>query len=183
MPRIQPVDPAQAQGRTRELLDAVKAKLGGTPNLITTMAQGPAVLEGYLGLSGALARGTLPAGLREQVALAIAGVNGCEYCASAHTAIGKGAGVPEADLAASIVGEPADPRAAAAVRFARAVTERRGWVSDNQLRAIRDAGFSDAEILELVGAVALNTLTNYLNHVAQTDLDFPAVRVPEPAGA
>ena len=182
MPRIQPLQHGDAQGKARDLLDTVKAKLGGTPNLLTTMAQAPAVLEGYLSLSGALGSGSLPAGLREQVAMAIAGVNGCEYCASAHTAIGKGAGVPEDQLAASLDGEPADPKAAAAVRFARTVTEKRGWVSDAELQAVRDAGFSDGEVLELIGAVALNTLTNYVNHIAQTNVDFPVVRVSEPVG-
>lgn len=182
MPRIQPVQPDHAQGKAKDLLAAVKAKLGGTPNIITTMAQSPAVLEGYLGLSGALGGGTLPAGLREQVALAIAGVNSCGYCASAHTAIGKGAGVAGAELAAALEGQPTDPRAAAAVRFVRAVTEKRGWVSDAEVQAVRKAGFTDGEVLELIGAVALNTLTNYINHIAQTEVDFPVVRVGQPVG-
>lgn len=182
MPRIQPVNPDQAQGKSKELLTAVKAKLGGTPNLLTTMAQSPAVLESYLSFSGALGAGSLSAGLREQVALAIAGVNACEYCASAHTAIGKGAGVSEDQLAASLDGEPADPKAAAAVRFVRAVTDKRGWVSDDEVQAVRDAGFTDGEVLELTAAVALNTLTNYINHIAQTENDFPVVKVPHPAG-
>jgi uncharacterized peroxidase-related enzyme len=183
MPRIQPLHAAHAQGKAKDLLGAVKAKLGGTPNLITTMAQAPAVLEGYMGLSGALAGGSLPTGLREQVALAIAGVNSCGYCASAHTAIGKGAGVPATELAAALDGEPSDPRAAGAVRFARAVTEQRGHITDEQFRAVRAAGFTDAEVLELIAAVALNTLTNYINHIAQTEIDFPTVRLPQPVGA
>lgn len=183
MARIEPLKPEQAEGKAAELLGVVRKKLGGTPNLLTTMARAPAVLEGYLGLSGALGGGRLSAGLREQVAMAIAGVNSCEYCASAHTAIGKKAGVREEELARSLEGEPSDPRAAAAVRFVRTVVEKRGWVSDAEVEAVRAAGFDDGEILELIGAVALNTLTNYVNHIAQTDVDFPVVRVPQPAGS
>jgi len=183
MPRIQPLDPDTAHGKAGELLTSVRKKFGKTPNMLATMAHAPAVLEGYLGLGDSLARGTLPAGLREQVALAVAGANGCDYCASAHTAIGIGAGVSPDELASSLEGEPADPKSRAAVRFARAVTERRGWVGDEDLRAVRAAGFSDSQVLELVAAVALNTLTNYVNHIAQTEVDFPLVRTPNPAGA
>jgi uncharacterized peroxidase-related enzyme len=183
MARIQPVNPDNATGKAKELLETVKKKMGGTPNILTTMARSPAALQGYLNLSGALAEGTLSAGLREQIALAVAGANSCGYCAAAHTAIGKGAGVDEDELAKSLDGEPSDAKAAAAVKFARTLVDKRGFASDEDLEALRNAGFDDGQVVEIVANVALNLYTNYFNHVAETDIDFPKVKVPQGAGA
>ena len=183
MPRIQPVERDTATGTTRELLDGINAKFGTVPNLLGTMAQSPAALNAYLGLGEALAGGSLSGKLREQVAIAIAGANSCEYCASAHTTIGAGLGIDAGEAAANLRGESGDPKAQAAIEFATAVVERRGWVSDEQFNAVREAGFSDGEISELIAVVALNTLTNYFNHIAQTEVDFPRVEVGAPAGA
>ncbi|MBK7403138.1 MAG: carboxymuconolactone decarboxylase family protein [Phycisphaerales bacterium] len=183
MPRIQPVNPAQVQGKTKDLLEAARKALGGTPNLITTLAQSPAALEGYLGFAGALAAGQFRVGLREQVALAVAGVNSCEYCASAHTAIGSGAGVSKEELARALDGEPSDPKAAAAVRLARLITEKRGLLSDADIQAARQSGLDDGQIVEIVAHTALSIFTNYLNHVAQTVVDFPRVEVRQHATA
>jgi len=158
------------------LLNGVKAKLGSVPNLFRLLAVSPAALEGYLGLSGALGKGSLDARTRERIALAVAEFNGCGYCTSAHAFIGKNlAGLSDAEIAANRNGSSTDDRAAAAVSFAIKVVETRGQVSDADVAAIRLAGYSDAEVIEIVLHVALNTLTNYVNEVADTTIDFPAV--------
>lgn len=180
MPRINPIDLQAAEGKARTLLEAVHEKFGMTPNITATLAQSPAALEGYLGLSGALAAGTLGAALREQIALAVAGASGCGYCASAHTAIGRSVGLDDEELGANLRGTAREPRAQSALDFALAVVERRGWVSDDDLQRVRDAGFGDGEITEIVANVAQNLFTNYFNHVARTDVDFPPVEVPQP---
>jgi uncharacterized peroxidase-related enzyme len=176
MTRIQPIDYEQATGKTKELLDAVKAKLGITPNMMKTMAQSPAVLEAYLNFSGALGGGKLNARLREQIALISAELNGCGYCASAHTAIGKLVGLGEDAILAARKGDAADAKIAAALKFARTVVVNRGEVSDSELQAVKDAGFSDGEIGEIVANVALNVFTNYFNEIARTEIDFPKVQ-------
>ena len=177
MTRIQALEPADASPKAQELLAAVKAKIGMTPNMMKTMAQSAAVLEGYLGLSGALGSGALTPRLREQVALAVGQANGCEYCLSAHSAIGKMVGLKPEDIAASRRATSSDAKTAVALRFVQELVVHRGVVDDNALRTVRAAGFNDAEIVELVANVALNIFTNYINHVAGTDVDFPKVDV------
>ncbi len=181
MTRIDPIDPRTAEGKARTLLAAVHETFGMTPNITATLAQSPAALEGYLGLSGALAAGSLGAKLREQIAVAVAGANGCGYCASAHTAIGKSVGLPGEELDSNLRGTASEPRAQATLDFALAVVEKRGWVSDDDLQRVRDAGFGDGEITEIVANVAQNLFTNYFNHVARTEVDFPPVAVPVPS--
>lgn len=175
MPRIQPLDPNKATGKAGELLGAVKAKLGGTPNLLTTMAQAPALLESYLSFSQALGGASLNAGEREQIALGVAAANECDYCLAAHTVIGKGAGVSDSDLAGAQSADVGDPKIAAAIRFAQAVVKERGFVSDAQLNEAREAGLNDQEILETVGVTVFNILTNYVHHVTEAEVDFPRV--------
>jgi uncharacterized peroxidase-related enzyme len=177
MSRIQPIQNADATGKAKQLLDGVQAKLGKTPNLMKTLAQAPAALEGYLNLSGALAAGTLDAKFREQLALAVAQANSCEYCLSAHSTIGKMAGLRAEEVTASRRSQSDDPKRNAGLKFAQLLVVQRGLVSDAALEAVRRAGYSDGEITEIVAHVALNTLTNYFNHVAQTDVDFPKVAV------
>ena len=158
----------------RPLLEAVKKQLGVVPNLFRTVAHSPAALEGYLGLSAALGKGALPAATRERVALAVAQINGCGYCLAAHSYLGKNlAKLDDAEIAANRRGGSRDAKADAAVRFAAAVTQQRGHVDDAALRAVRAAGYDDAQIVEIVMHVALNTWTNYLNEVAHTEIDFP----------
>ena len=171
-----------APAASQSSLNAVKSKLGSVPNLFRLLALSPAALDGYLGLSGALGKGALDARTRERIALAVAEFNGCGYCTSAHTFIGKNmAGLSDAEIAANRNGSSTDERAAAAVRFAIKVVETRGQVSDADVAAIRDAGYSDAEVIEIVLHVALNTLTNYVNEVAETTIDFPAVKARDAA--
>jgi uncharacterized peroxidase-related enzyme len=164
------------------LLNGVKAKLGSVPNLFRLLAVSPAGLEGYLGLSGALGKGLLDARTRERIALAVAEFNGCGYCTSAHAFIGRVmAGLSDTEIAANRRGDSTDERAAAAVKFAIKIVEARGQVSDADVAAVRVAGYSDAELIEIVLHVALNTLTNYVNEVAETTIDFPAVKARDAA--
>jgi uncharacterized peroxidase-related enzyme len=174
MSRIKPVLQTTHDG-IRRSFEAVEKQLGVVPNMMRTMAQSPRVLEGYLALSGALSRGLLPATLQEQIALAVAEANACNYCLSAHTALGRRAGLSDDQLAASREGRAADPKANVALRFALAVLQRRGAVSDEELARVREAGFSDAEIAEIIAHVSLNVLTNYFNRAADTEIDFPKV--------
>jgi len=161
---------------SRPMLEAVQKQLGVTPNMFRLVANSPAGLEGYLGLNGALGKGTLDARTRERIALAVAEVNACTYCLSAHTYLGKNlAKLDDAEMAANREGGSSDPMAAAAVRFAVKVTRERGHVSDADVQAVKAAGYNDAQVIEIVLLVALNTLTNYVNEVAKTEVDFPVV--------
>ena len=165
-----------APAASQPLLEAVKKQLGIVPNLVRLVSTSPAALEGYLGLSGALAKGTLPAPTRERIALAVAEINGCDYCLSAHSYLAKNlAKLDDAEIAANRGGASNDPKADAAVRFAAKVARERGHVAEDDLRAVKLAGYSDAQVIEMVLHVALNTWTNYINEVAKTDIDFPAV--------
>ena len=171
-----PADIESAPAASRSLLQAVNRQLGSVPNLFRLVATSPAALEGYLGMSGALAKDSLPAPTRERIALAVAEINGCAYCLSAHTYLGKHlAKLDDTEIAANRSGASNDPKADAAVRFAAKVTRARGQVGAEDLQAVRAAGYTDAQIIEIVQHVALNTWTNYINNVAGTDIDFPMV--------
>lgn len=162
---------------TRPALEAVKKQLGVVPNLHRLLASSPAALDGYLALSGALGRGELDLATRGRLALTVAEANGCDYCLAAHTFIGKNLlKLSDAELAANRDASSSDAKSQAALRFAADVVRERGHVSDASLQAVKAAGFSQAQVLEIVMHTVLNTLTNYVNTVAKTDLDFPAVR-------
>ncbi len=173
MARFHQIAPEIATGKAKELLDAVKSKLGLVPNLTRAMANAPAVLEGYLGLSGALGKGSLSAKTREQIALAVGQANECDYCLAAHSAIGKMVGLTPDQIRDSRRGTAIDPKADAIVRFARKLVDVRGRVSNDDVSEVREAGLDDGAIAEVVANVALNIFTNYFNHVAETDIDFP----------
>jgi uncharacterized peroxidase-related enzyme len=158
----------------RPLLQAVNRQIGSVPNLFRLVANSPAALEGYLGMSGALAKGRLPAATRERIALAVAQINACGYCLAAHTYLGSQvAKLSDAEMTANRQGRSDDAKADAAVRFAARVATQRGHVSDADVAAVRDAGYDDGQIVEIVQHVALNTWTNYINEVARTVIDFP----------
>jgi uncharacterized peroxidase-related enzyme len=176
MSRIPPADPTTAEGKPRELFAGIQEALGTVPNLYRVIGRSPAALEGALALAGALARGRIRPRLREQIALAVAQQNGCDYCLSAHTALGKGLRVSDADLALAREGRASAPQDDAALRFVVRVVERRGRVDDEDLEAVRRAGFDDGQVVELVANTVLNIFTNYLNQVADTEIDFPVVR-------
>lgn len=176
MPRLKVNDPATATGRAKELLDAVKQKMGLVPNITRLMVNSPAALEGYLSFSGALANGKLDPKLRERIAIAIANANGCDYCLSAHTLLGQMAGLSAKELEAARSGSSSDDKTSAALQFATKLVRDRGWVSDDDVAKLRSAGFDDGDIVEMVATVALNIFTNYFNHVAETEIDFPLVK-------
>jgi len=158
------------------LLDAVKKQLGVVPNLMKLVGNSPAALEGYLSLNGALGKGRLGAKTGERIALAIAEINRCDYCLSAHTYLATHVAKLDAtEIGANRLGTSTDAKADAAVRFAASIAQQRGHVSSAEVENIKAAGYSDGEIVEIVLHVALNTLTNYVNSVAQTDIDFPVV--------
>lgn len=176
MSRISIPSTDQTPSASLPLLEAVQRQLGVVPNLMKVVGHSPAALEGYLSLNGALGKGSIGAQTSERIALAVAELNGCAYCLSAHTYLGSNlAKLDAAELDANRRGNSTDPKAAAALRFATRVVGTRGHVADADLAEIKAAGFSEAEVIEIVLLVALNTLTNYVNNVARTDIDFPVV--------
>jgi uncharacterized peroxidase-related enzyme len=174
MARIEPINPKDATGKAKELLEGVQAKFGKAPNIFKTMAHSPAALEGFLQLHGALAGGVLPESFQEQVALCVSEINDCTYCLAAHTAIGKGAGLSEEETIASRQGVSTDSKTQAGLEFVRQIVSSKGWVSDDDYNAVIQAGYSSEEIIEIVALVAKNLFANYFNHIAGTAIDFPA---------
>lgn len=183
MSRIQQIVPETATGKAKELLDAVKSKMGLVPNMTRAMANSPAVLDGYLGFSGALGKGALSAKTREQIALVVAQANQCGYCLAAHCTIGKMVGLTPDQIRDSRRGTAVDAKSETLIQLARDLVENRGRVSNEQVQGLRDAGYNDGEIAEVVANVALNVFTNYFNNVAETDIDFPKAEAIEVAAA
>jgi len=177
MPRIVPVDPDHTGARTAATLKAVKAKLGMLPNLFTTLARAPVALNGYLQLSEALSQGRLTPRQREMIAIAVAQENACEYCLSAHAAIGQRLGLSDEDIERARHGGAVNGRDDAVTEFAQLVVQSRADVSDSALRTARQGGLDDELIIEIIAHIALNVLTNYLNRVAGTEVDFPVVKL------
>ena len=172
-PRITPVDPATATGKAKELFDGPLK--GKHFNIFKSMAASPAVLQTYLGMSGALSGTELSAAEREIIQLTVGEANNCGYCVAAHTAIGKGAGLSEAQTIAARRGSIGDnAKYGALVNFTLALHEKKGFVSDEDIAAFTGAGFSQGAIGEVVAVYALAVFTNYFNHVNDTPVDFPA---------
>ncbi|WP_420349251.1 carboxymuconolactone decarboxylase family protein [Pelagibius sp.] len=182
MPRITPYPHSEASGDRKELMDAVKQQFGGVINMFGTVAHSPAALESMLGSFGALGKGRLGPALGEQIAVAVANANGCEYCLSAHTVLGKKAGVSAEAMEEARQGRSADPRSQAAIAFALKVVETRAHIETHDLEELRAAGFDDEEMVEIVAHVALNLFTNYVNVAFDVDVDFPSVK-PRQAAA
>jgi uncharacterized peroxidase-related enzyme len=181
--RITAINPAEATGKTKQLLSGVQAKLGMTPNMMKTMAAAPAVIDAYLGFATALGTGRLDAKFREQIALAVGQANACEYCLSAHSAIGKMVGLKPDEIAESRGAHSPDAKRDAGLQFAQSLVVQRGEVSDQALERVKAAGYTDGDVAEIVANVAINIFTNYFNHVARTDVDFPRVSVALEAAA
>ena len=175
MSRIHPIDPTAATGDTAAHLATARKMFGGTPNLVTTAANAPSTLGAMLAMFANVGKGTLGARVGEQLAIAIAQSNSCGYCLSAHTAIGAMHGLDKAELTAAKQAQSVQPKTAALLKLAVAINETRGMVSDIALAEARAAGVTDAEVVEVVGHVALNVFTNYLNNVSETAIDFPLV--------
>ena len=171
--RIQPVDQQHVTGKTWRLLEQVRAKFGFVPNFFRVLADAPVALEGYHNFSQALAGGALDGRIREQIALAVAESNLCDYCLSAHAFLGQRAGLTSDEIANAIRARAADPKTDAILKLARNIVVQRGEISDSDLQQARDAGLRDGEIIETVANVALNIFMNYVSHAARLPIDFP----------
>jgi uncharacterized peroxidase-related enzyme len=174
MSRIQALDPNTAQGKTKELLEKIKAKSGRVPNIMKVMAHSTTALQAYLGLSGAFADAKLSPQVREQIGLTVGEDNQCGYCVAAHAAIGKLSGLTPEEIEDGRRAQSRDLKTNAILRFSKKLSANRGNITDQDFSSIKKAGCSDEEILEVITSVALNLFTNYINHVAGTALDFPA---------
>ena len=174
MSRIPTINPDAASTEQQQLLANVKKSLGGVPNLIATLAQSPAAATAYLAFSGALAKGSLSAKLREQISLVVGETNSCDYCVAAHTMLGAKAGLSQKEVLAARAAESTDSKTAAALVFAQKLVSDRGIVTDGDVAGLRQHGFTEGDIAEIVANTALNIFTNYFNHVAGTVVDFPA---------
>ena len=177
MQRITAINHEAAEGKAKELLDGVQAKLGFVPNMMATMATSPAVLEAYLNMSGTLGK-SLNSKLNEKIALTVAEINGCGYCASAHSAIGKMVGLDESSVISARRASSDDAKTDAGLKFAAALVISRGKVSPAEYDGVKAAGYTEKEIAEIVAHVALNVFTNYFNETAGTVIDFPAIEFP-----
>jgi uncharacterized peroxidase-related enzyme len=177
MTRLTALNPEEVTGKTKDLFNAVQGKLGVVPNMMRTMGNSPAVLEGYLNLSGALSHGKLSARTGELLALTISEKNSCDYCVAAHTFIGgKLLKTDPQVLHDARTGNSTDAKTDAILKFAKALVSKNGLVNDEDVNTVKNAGVSDAEIAETVAHVALNVLTNYFNNTANTEIDFPAIQ-------
>ncbi|WP_412987007.1 carboxymuconolactone decarboxylase family protein [Pontimicrobium sp. IMCC45349] len=174
--RIETLNPETTTGEAKELFNAVNKKLGFIPNLIKVFGNSPATLKSYLSLGELTASGNFSNKFREQLALAIGEENACNYCLSAHTAIGKMNGLSDEQTELSRQGISGDTKVQAGLQFAKEVTKNRGQVSTEAINAVKAAGYNDGDILEIVLNVVSNTLTNYVNHIAETEIDFPEVK-------
>ena len=176
MQTMRAVDPATATGKAKELLDFVMKRTGRIPNMVRLMANSPAALNACLGFAGALRDAKLPAETQELIAIAVAEANGCDYALSAVSALGRSGGRSESDVAAARHAHARDPKTTAALRFAAKVVETRGHVESVDVAALREAGFSDGEVAEVIAVVVLNTYRSFFNLVARPEIDFPLVK-------
>lgn len=177
MARVTVIDPQTATGEAKQLLDAVQSGLGMVPNFIRVLANSPAALGSFLGMHGIAGSGVLDPQTRERIALTVAEQNACQYCVSAHTAIGRKAGLDNSEILANRMGRSSDAKAEAALTFARALVEHTGQVSKVEFDAVRAAGHSDAEIIEIITHVAMNIFTNLLGKSIQIEIDFPTIEL------
>src|SRR5262245_26904756 len=173
MSRIQRVESANASPEVQAKYEAARSALGTLPNLVKTYGNSDALLGAFLGLYVATGESRFSRADRERIALAVSEVNGCDYCLAIHTAVGRKLGLEKAEIEGARRGIAADASVGAAVRFARAVAEKRGKVSDAEMGELRAAGYSDRDIVDLVGIIALNVLNNFMNNVADTEIEFP----------
>lgn len=182
MARIPIQDVDSATGSNKQVFEHLKKALGVVPNMTRVMANSPAALQAYAQFSGALAGGKLPAKVREQIAVLSAETNACEYCLAAHTVIGEKVGLDAAALEAARDASAPDAKARAALVFAQHIIDERGGISPSDIVAVRNAGYTDGEIAEIVANVALNLYTNYFNRAFDVDVDFPRV-APRPTSS
>ena len=181
MPRISTLTIDSAPQESKPLLQGVNEKMGKVPNLFATLAHSPAALQTYFNLKDAISKGSIGDKVGESLAIAIAKKASCGYCANAHYTIGGMVGLDDDERALNLQGKSNDPKVQAAIEFAFAILDKRGFVDDSDLESFKSAGWTDSDVLEVLSIVTLNTFTNYANHIAQTESDFPAV--PESATA
>ena len=177
MARINLVTNESANAEQKALLDAIQSQLGMVPNFLKVFANSPEALKAFLGLHGIANAGSLEPQTRERIALALAQQNSCEYCLSAHSAIGRKAGLTNAEIEANRAGTSQDAKAAVAVKFARSLVEHTGEVTTTELLEMRNAGYSEADIVEVITHVGMNILTNILGKAGRVDIDFPKVEL------
>ena len=177
MSRITVIDNDNANSEQRELLDTIQSQLGMVPNFLKVFANSPAALRAFLGLHAIASEGSLDAPTRERIALALAQQNACEYCVSAHTAIGRKAGLNDAEIEANRAGTSQDSKAAAAIKFAKALAEHNGEVTTAEFLEVRNAGYSESDIVEIITHVGLNVLSNIIGKASQVEIDFPKVEL------
>lgn len=177
MSRIELLTAATAPAASQPVLAQIEGAFGATPNMFRAVSNSPAALKSMWSSFGALGAGTLDAKLGEQIAVAIADANGCEYCLAAHTALGRKAGATSADMSAAQAGQSDDPKTAAALRFASRVVEHRAHIAADDVKALHAAGFDDGEVMEIMAHIALNLFTNYVNVAFAVPLDFPHVKL------
>lgn len=180
MTRLNVINPEDATGKAKEVYDAVQKKLKAVPNMFRVMANQPAVLEQYLQMGQILSGGSFDGPTREAIALAVAKKNSCDYCASAHSFIAKNTKIDSSEIERNLNGKSSDSRVQAILTLALQIVEKKGFVSDDDLQQARNAGLDDAAIVEVVGNTVLNIFSNYMNHIAQTDIDFPEVLTKKP---
>ena len=177
MARINLVTAESANAEQKALLDAIQSQLGMVPNFLKVFANSPDALKAFLGLHGIANAGSLDPQTRERIALALAQQNSCEYCLAAHSAIGRKAGLNNAEIEANRAGTSQDAKAAVAVKFARSLVEHTGEVTTAELLEMRNAGYSEADIVEVITHVGMNILTNILGKAGRVDIDFPKVEL------
>jgi len=177
MSRIALVTPADTTGERQQLLAQIQGAFGATPNMFKAVANSTAALKSMWGSFGALGGGVIDAKLGEQIAVAIADRNECDYCLAAHTALGRKAGASAEEMSAAQAGRSDDPKTAAALRFATAIVNNRAQIGDEDVASLRQAGFDDEAIVEIMAHVALNLFTNYVNVALQVPVDFPSVKL------
>lgn len=175
MSRINIVTHETATPEQKALLDAIQSQLGMVPNFLKVFANSPAALRAFLGLHGVASEGSLDPATRERIALALAQQNSCEYCLSAHTAIGRKTGLSGDEISANRAGTSHDSKAAVAVRLARALVEHKGDVTSAEIAEARAAGYTDADIVEIITHVGMNVLTNIIGRASRLEIDFPRV--------
>lgn len=178
MQRITALNPDTTTGKSKDLFNAVQTKLGMVPNMMRTMGNSPAVLNGYLSFSGALGESSIGAKLGEQIALTVANENSCDYCNAAHSFISeKLVGIDTATIHAAKEGKASDAKTQTALSFARTLIAKKGKVSEGDINVLKNATFTDAEIAEIIAHTALNIFTNYFNNAVNVEVDFPKVEL------
>ena len=175
MSRIELVNPESTKGETKEIFGQINKAFGTTPNMFKAIGNSPAALQMMWSAFGALGKGKIDAKLGEQIAVAVANENHCQYCLSAHTVLGKNAGVSTETLAQAQVGKSTDPKTQAALDFALKLVRQKGKVTEDDVKTLRKAGYYDEEVTEILAHTVLNIFTNYTNIAFDIPVDFPKV--------